>query len=34
MFGKSYSDSDEFNERIKYFMAVDDYINNYDELGV
>jgi len=33
-FGKSYTDTDEFNERIRYYMAVDNFINNYDELDV
>lgn len=33
-FGKSYSDSAEYNERIRYYMAVDEFINNYDELDV
>ena len=34
LFGKSYSDSAEYNERIRYYMAVDEFINNYDELDV
>jgi hypothetical protein len=33
-FGKSYSDSAEYNQRIRYYMAVDEFINNYDELDV
>ena len=33
-FGKSYSDSAEYNERIRYYMAVDEFINNYDDLDV
>jgi len=33
-YGKSYSDSAEYNERIRYYMAVDEFINNYDELDV
>jgi hypothetical protein len=33
-FGKSYSDSAEYNKRIRYYMAVDEFINNYDELDV
>jgi len=33
-YGKSYSDSAEYNERIRYYMAVDEFINSYDDLDV
>lgn len=33
-FGKTYSDTVEFDFRIRNFIAVDAFINNYDELGV
>jgi hypothetical protein len=33
-FGKTYSNTTEFDFRISNFIAVDTFINNYDELGV
>lgn len=33
-YGKTYSNTTEFNQRLRYFMAVDTFIANYDEIGV
>jgi hypothetical protein len=33
-YGKTYSNTTEFNQRLKNFMAVDTFIANYDELDV
>ncbi len=33
-YGKTYSNTQEYNKRLMYFIAVDNFINNYDELDI